>query len=277
MLVERFRSWKENIGIMAKNFWQVCQKGGFISPEHHIEKKLFKKNILFSSFLGLCVIFLKFFDFDKWSSQGWQNCILRVQRKIFREIFFNAIFFLHQFGTLCWRIFVFTEKFLALSTKLHSMCQGEHFQSIAFERSCKNFRFSVLFMKFLGQWRKSSIDVQRNNSQEKFTEYIFFRLLSDFFFYFKRKNFFRNTKPAKISGKTFFKREKLTILISLGFWAKSFFTFSEKNRQNCRNYNIRILGRIRSENFLEKLHNVLTFFGLWTVKIGPLGKDLFRE
>ena len=61
----------------------------------------------------------------------------------------------------------------------------------------------------------------------------FFRLLSNSYFYFEQKIFYRETKPAINSGKTSIKREKFTILISLGFWAKPFlFKFSEKIRQN---------------------------------------------
>ena len=50
----------------------------------------------------------------------------------------------------------------------------------------------------------------------------FLRLLIDSYFYFKQKIFYRETKPAINSGKPSIKREKFTILIYLGFWAKPF-------------------------------------------------------
>ena len=162
-----------------------------------------------------------------------------AEAKNLREKFLRQWFFPHQFVTLSWRLFIFTENFLAVSTKLQSMCQGEHLQSIVFERNCIKFRYPGFFMKFLGQGQKiflrvakSSIDVERNKLKEKLPQKLFW-LLSGFFFHFRRKIFFKKPKPAKNSGKSFFKREKFCNTNFFGFLSENFFfKFSEKIRQN---------------------------------------------
>ena len=194
-----FELWAKSLRVSLRSFFQVCHSCNPAVRRIILRKTIFFQKILvfpinfvapvtFFCFsankLSKCVKFaihmyrrklrkiflwkMVFLDFEptnlnfqrKINGTFLKTVAYVSERKIFRKKNFGQLIS-HHFSILTRKILELSRKFCGRLSKLNSMCQEEHLQSIFLKNNVISFRFFEQIMKFLGQWRNFFIRVAK--------------------------------------------------------------------------------------------------------------------